>query len=205
MKKALQAAIFILVLLCFAALALGGILFARPPQDTAVGRFAREPQVRPVRELVIVDSRGKVLGATVGGASVHKIPQLASNDRARPTVLLQVGQQLVAVEVARDRFYPSSVFFEAANCLGSPWIWLGVDPLYDPPGLLPASAVAPPGQTLYVQTPGSHLEVRTRRSFLRPDGTCGEAEPFLDTAVAAQPLVDLDTVFTPPFSLKTMP
>lgn len=181
MRKGWQGALWFLVLSAFVALALSGIL------------FARQAQVRPVREVVVVDSKGKVVGATF--VSGRAIP--------RPTVLLQLEQHLVAVEVARDRFYPANLLFESPDCLGTPWLF-GGHPTYEPPGLLSASVVAPPGQTLYVQTPGAQLELRTIQSSLQPDDVCAKND-FTTYMLPAQPLIDLDTVFTPPFSLRTTP
>ena len=180
MRKGLQGVLWILVLSSFVALALGR------------NAFDRQPQVRPVRQVVVVDSKGKTVGAVFGGS------------RARVTVLLEVEQHLAAVEVARDRFYPGNLCFESENCLGTPWLCAGFSPVYDPPGLLSPAVIRPPGQTLYVPAPGTQLERRTIRSSLKPDDVC-ETNEFTGYMLPLHPLLDLNTVFTPPFSLKTMP
>ena len=211
MRKALKAARFTLVLSTLAALALGGILFARPPQDTFVRGFARQPQVRPVREVVVVDSRGKVVGAAVGGVGLG-----ASGSITRPMslVLIRMDQELVAIGVGPMGFHGGSLTYESANCQGTPWFIVGENPLpaVEDMSFLPAVAIASPGQTLYRVAPGASPRTLTVRSVFSGYAKCRPAwgEPFVGhprdfVVLPTEPVLDLSTVYTPPFSLKALP
>ena len=161
-----------------------------------------------VNHAVVVDSKGKTVGATIGGVGLVT-SRFTRGTQIHPTVLLRVGQHLVAVNVDRDRFFGGTLFFESPDCSDTPWF---PDPPLELGGrrsLLPQTAIELPGQTLYVEKPGAVSPTVTLRSR-RGEGfsSCvGENSysPITVPAVQAQPLVDLLTVFTPPFSLRAAP
>jgi len=210
MRKGLQEVRRILVLCVLALLALGGILFARPPQETFASRFARQRQVRPVREVTVVDSRGKVVGATLGGLGLNLADEGGISDigtpenKVNPIILLHVEGQLLAVNVARDRFYAANfLYFDSEDCTGSPWVHFDAGSRLP---LLPRIAIALPGQTVYVEVDGAGPQPIPIQSRMRDGRDCENVTfPIQNQYVRMQPLVDLSTVFPPPFSLRAVP
>ncbi|OFV94944.1 MAG: hypothetical protein A3H28_12935 [Acidobacteria bacterium RIFCSPLOWO2_02_FULL_61_28] len=168
--------------------------------------FAQQAKVKPVGRVVIVDSKGKIIGTTLGGLGIHNIEISGGSSLAvRSIVLLAVDQHLVPVAVGRDRFYGSGVFyFELENCAGAPWFPV-ITSTSEPPGLLSRVGIGPPGQTVYLQTDDAAPQSITIRSMLQPPLPCSN-QTFHDIgALPTQPLVDLLTIFTPPFSLRAAP
>ncbi len=69
--------------------------------------------------------------------------------------------------------------------------------------ILPRSYVSGPGHTLYILDPESTPQYFIAKSrFDQYGGPCITSDVSVYTAVPAIPLVDLDTLFTPPFSLR---
>jgi len=178
---------------------------------TAVG-FAQPSRVKPVQQVTIEDSKGKTVGRALSGGGFQKAVLENPNTIApfiniRTTVLLQVDENVVPVAVGKDAFYGGfGVWYESENCVGTPWVWVGQNPppnLADPPSLLPRVAVAPPGQTIYIVVPNAEAKVLTFKSA-NLLGSCTSASADFE-ALPTQPLIDLLTVFTPPFRLRTTP
>ena len=170
--------------------------------------FAQQTRVKQVQQLKVEDSTGKTIGRTLGAINVYNIESSASTDlNMRTVVLLQVDQTLVPAMVGRDRFYGGrGLWYESEHCMGVPFF--SVDTTFsetDALSLLPQTAVAPPGQTIYVAIPGAARQTITGRSNLEFGLRCTNRTVADIPVIPTQPLVDLLTVFTPPFSLKAAP
>ena len=154
-----------------------------------------------INHVIVVDSKGKAVGATIGGISLITVHSVRGT-QVNPTVLLRVGQHLAAVNVDRDRFYGGTLYFQSENCTGTPWFRV---PLSEGrPSLLPRVAVGPPGQTLYIETPGAASQEIPVNSKMDEDLSCPSWVTTIP-AIPGQALVNLLTVFTPPFSLRAAP
>lgn len=163
--------------------------------------LAQQGKIKPVERVVVVDSKGKVVGMTLGGASLHASSILGPDNEVRPTVLIQVDDRLVAISVARDGLYAGSViYFESQNCDADGGAWYPVDSSGRPP-VLPPAAIGPPGQTLYAEKLGVSAQTVMSRSRFINGNQCVNLQ-FSLQAVPMAPLADLSTVFTPPFTLK---
>lgn len=134
-------------------------------------------------DLVVVDSAGKTIGSVVGVMQGSHITLAA----------VPFDGKLLPVEVVRSSFQSSSLFFKTSDCTGQPFQDASSSPF-------PASAVAPPGQTLY----GQHGSVRsiTVASILDPNSGCVQAAFPLEEAVPVAPAVNLN-MFTPPFKVSS--
>ena len=165
--------------------------------------FAQQSRVKAVNRVAITDSKGKLIGASQGGAGINEFSLFTGpHNEVRPMVLLQVDEWLVAVNVTRNRFYAGRVlYFDSEECTGK--AWYPPDDSAELAPLLPRTVIVPPGQTLYVETLGAGSENITVKSH-SIDGNCTN-RVFTTQAVRMQPLIDLLTVFTPPFSLKAAP
>lgn len=159
--------------------------------------FGQKPPVKPVGQVAVVDSKGKIVGHTVGGLGLNFLA--TAHPSFEPTVLLQVDQRLVAVNVAKDRFYAGQILFEFENCQGTPWF----PPLNRTESLLPYVVVGPPGNTIYLPQTNALPQLMTYSSVLT-FGSCSSFS-FSSTGIPGVALINLDTVFTPPFSLRTAP
>ncbi|MBI2818695.1 MAG: hypothetical protein HYX73_01835 [Acidobacteria bacterium] len=165
--------------------------------------FSQQVKVKSVNRIVIVDSRGKTVGESLGAVGIRVTEVGSGPTDLRPTVLIQVNQTVTPVNVARDRFYGGNLFFETLDCVGA--AWFPAEPFGNwPAPLLPQSAVAPPGQSLFVETPNTQPQTINVRSMTGAGLACSNTS-FSLRAVPAQLLVDLLTVFTPPFTLKAAP
>lgn len=163
-----------------------------------VAAFGQQGKVKPVGRVVVVDSNGKIVGATLGGTSIIA----PGNPEIRATVLLDIDQHLVAVNVARDRLYAGVILlFDSEGCTGNAWYVTDSSGL---PPLLPRAVIGPPGRTVYVERQDAPVQtVMTKSRFINGNECVNFT--FSLPVVPAQPLVDLLTVFTPPFSLRAAP
>jgi hypothetical protein len=152
-------------------------------------------------QLAVYDAYGKRVGL-VSGATSGK-PMVSFKFQDVPFMLL----------VLRDGFQASLVVWESTDCSGQPFIPTGGDPYPFSPSSLPIVAVAMPGNTVYVEdgTPRS-ITARSYSTYPGhpgPGGSpgswpqCAEspAQPWVLTSVPARPLVDMNSYFTPPFTV----
>src|SRR5258706_16267962 len=110
MRIKLDRVVFVLGICCLAGLAVSVV-------------FAQQGRVKAVHQTVVVDSRGRTIGTSLGGATIHvsEVENTGDNE-VRPIVLLEIDGQLVAVNVARDRFFASGFLdFDGLNCTGNAW------------------------------------------------------------------------------------
>ena len=170
--------------------------------------LAQQGRVRPVQQVTVEDSTGKTVGRTVGAINVYNIESSASTDmNMRTVVLLRVDQTLVPVMVGRDRFYGGrGLLYESEDCIGTPSLHFDATlPETDAPSLLPQVAIGPPGNTVYMAIQGVARRTITVRSGLEFGLRCVNRTVTDVPVLPTQPLIDLLTVFTPPFSLKAAP
>jgi len=170
--------------------------------------LAQQTRVKPVQQVKVEDSTGKTVGRAVGSIGLSNIESSASTDlNIRTVVLLQVDQTLVLVMVGRTRFYGGrGLWYESENCMGIPYFPVDTSlSETDAPSLLPQTAIAPPGQTIYIAIPGAAGRTITGKSNLEFGLRCTNRTITSIPVIPAQPLIDMLTEFTPPFSLKAAP
>ncbi|OFW31807.1 MAG: hypothetical protein A3J28_05060 [Acidobacteria bacterium RIFCSPLOWO2_12_FULL_60_22] len=165
--------------------------------------FAEKPSVKPIGQVILVDSKGKIVGHAMGGLgpSIRGVGASSTNFPLWMTVLLKVEEQLIAVAIAKDRFFGGDVYFDSPNCQGTPWLPAFSETELFP--LLPPVAIGPPGHTVYQRQRNVNPTQVDMPSHFN-DTKCFSFSSRL-LAIPAQALVDLDTVFTPPFSIRTAP
>ena len=139
---------------------------------------------------MVVDSAGTVVGS-ITGFTVDG-PRLVL-----PQVVLQRDGRLVGLLVHPDRFEGSgqSLAYASMDCTGPAWLSGPFATL-----ILPGT-IEGPGQTVYIPDPSATPGLVTAQSILQM-GTCFTFQFDVSSAVPAIPLVDLNTLFIPPFSLK---
>jgi hypothetical protein len=165
---------------------------------------ADNQSVRPVEQPVVVEAHGAPLGGVV-----------ALNG---PTamVLINVGGGLFSLNVLQDQLLGTGgpLYFTTNDCTGTPYI------TFQQPGLSTPSVLAAPGNSLYAAVPSATPRPILALSVLLPSIPGGPPLSCQSTtpppppgappppppqvfAIAASRLVDLNTVFTPPFSIRS--
>jgi hypothetical protein len=91
------------------------------------------------------------------------------------------------------------LYFGTPDCTGPPLMHLSSGPSLGP--LLTPVHVGPPGWTVYIPDPGAVPQTLGVQSQLN-GAVCSPACCVNNNAVPYLPLVDLSTVFTPPFTIR---
>ena len=132
-------------------------------------------------------------------ANDKKVGDVISTTATTAIVVLQLAEHLLALSVDKNGIYGSSSGFprfESINCSGPP--------LVDIPfthSIFPfVTVTGPPGRTIYLPDAEALPQQFRYRSQLNPAG-CVPANDLL-TGVPATALLDLDTLFTPPFTVQ---
>jgi len=167
-----------------------------PHKDTSHSHCDNVPT-----EIMVEDSSdppkqvGKYLGITdiEGHTEV-----LAEFQRGHVSVAFDVNGSIIRLLFNRGGFILNEpLYFLDDDCGDS-----GGDALLEVLGLFITAhaVVAPPGNTLYVERPGGGFANRVASSELDPNGVCNGGAFQKDTVIVDS-VVDLDTIYTPPFKL----
>jgi hypothetical protein len=159
-------------------------------------------------KIAIVDANGRQVGTVVGARIADFTIALSVNGR---DALLDVVSSDSIVYSGLGEFPPIQgveaallLTFESGDCSGAAFLYQPPDRLFD------WAVVAPPGMTLYLpETAGMAPRTIQIGSFLAAFGGCQTPGPLTTTAdtestayfVPAAAIVDLLTLFTPPFRL----
>ena len=158
--------------------------------------FQADAQKRPQRTNVeVVDAHGSIVGKVVGISRGEESILLAH-------VAVSINQQVFVLSARRDRLHGpdahATVHFESNDCSGTPYL---NDSLFNPLSLIPYVAVTAPGSTLSVAQ--GTVQTIAAMSSISVGGACNSfSTPSVMQAVPGTVLVDLDTLFTPPFTLR---
>ena len=143
--------------------------------------------------LRVIDSTGTTVGPVVNFRNID--PQ--SDGLLSALTFLTVNDDTFPVVVFRGHFMGAGdknrLFFDLPNCFtggGLPIMLPESPPLFGP------SVVLPPGQTVYIEGLPYAGPVLSVYQNGQCDPASGNVQAFL-----AEPVVDLDTLFTPPFSV----
>jgi len=114
-------------------------------------------------------------------------------------VTLQIEEHFLAFRVNKNSIFgAASVLprFESTNCTGT----LLTDEWSPSHSIFPHVVTGPPGNTIYLPDLNASPQQFRYRSQLNPEG-CVPADDLL-TGVPATALIDLDILFTPPFTVQ---
>jgi hypothetical protein len=165
------------------------------------------PQVTAVALATVVDSTGKAVGSVIGSQNVSAVVG------GPISIMAGAGGLAFWLLIDRDGLFSSLLMgplFATSDCSGTPYVYPP-----DPSAFVMPSAIGLPGKSLYAPQPGAIGRFVTLASAMYsspsvPTAFCGALPPpppgvppnntlFV---VPAVPLVDLNTVFKPPFSLR---
>ena len=157
------------------------------------GGASAPPRVVGTDGLAVYDSRGKLVGAVF------------DLQGTQPTVALKVGGGIATFTVdpnllaATGNTHGAQLLYESADCTGQPFAPFGPGALTGAGGILGAPLVLN-GTKLY-EPSGEERELIVN-SALNQEGVFCEQITFSHTDVPLQEVVDLATVFRPPFSVR---
>ncbi|MFZ1058343.1 MAG: hypothetical protein WAP47_04015 [Candidatus Rokuibacteriota bacterium] len=139
---------------------------------------------------MVVDSVGTLIGNVLGFT-------FDGSQHVLPNVVLQRNGRAVGVVVTPNGFEGSgaSLSYESLNCTGTPYLDGDFTTL-----ILPAT-IEGPGHTVYVPDTSATPRPVAAQSLLM-QGACFSWLSNLQSAVPAIPLVDLDTLYAPPFTVR---
>jgi hypothetical protein len=165
---------------------------------TAPAAFtAGQEPLRSLPTLTVIDGHGQRVGTVTSLLILNPaIPILIG------LVAFAVGDQPFILRVGSQGIGSGNgmPLFNSGNCSGTPLVFESIvtNSLIEP------AVVSAPGHTVYLSEPGAMPQVFT--SFvgtqLRSDGTCLPANLGNISLLPARAVVDLDTLFTPPFSVR---
>lgn len=144
-------------------------------------------QLKAVSWLKVVDANNKLVGVADLSPGTGNV-----------LVVLRLDKLVLPLIVKANQFSGNAggpLWFESTDCSGSPWMYPPDDTL------LTQTIVALPGNTVYTSDPAAVPQSITVQSYKEQDGSCW---PFATNTirVPAQPVIDLFSVFTPPFSVR---
>lgn len=182
--KRLIAATKVAMILCLAALLV--CFFSLAFLDDAESQT-----LEPVGQLKVLDANNTLVGVGV----LHRDPQSPEE----LSVLLKFGEQVFWLGVEGEGFVQPEdlIGFTTPDCTGQPYLFA----FQGTSDLLARVAVAVPGFTAYLPVPGAFQEVVAIQSIYDPDFCV--PENFIGHAIAAQPVVDLNAQYLPPFRVET--
>ena len=149
------------------------------------------PETPTAKEVVVVDSTGKTLGNVIG----IKSPSGPIYEAA--LVAMNINQQIFVVVVGQDGYWrDGNIFYQLPDCSGTAYRELGSDAQH---GVFSASFVTK-NNVLFGET-GEYQDDANFSSYGDGDGYCYNTGGIgtINRAVPVAPIVDLDTLFTPPF------
>lgn len=172
------------------------------------------------KSYAVYDSVNRKVGDVIGMSEIRLYPSPASlyqTDYEYPIVVIEYDNKLITLAVTRDNFYSlgNILRYTTPDCTGQ--AYAHVDQLYDS-GASPAAVMVMPsplpiavlplyGSMVYIEAgaPVSIAEVTFLSHKIR-EGECSQVPaPHRSQYlfhVPVDPLIDLSTLFTPPFEVR---
>lgn len=137
--------------------------------------------------------------AAVYGANGNKVGDVIGTSIASMVVTFEAGRNLFALSVGKDEIggqLDGTFRYESTDCSGTPFTY------YPEPGrIFPFVVISAPGRTVYLPDQNATPYFFHYGSTRDENGLC-QASSDVWTGVPAIPLVDLNTLFTPPFHVE---
>lgn len=145
--------------------------------------------------IVVIDSTGKTVGHVIG---IESEP----ND-GRTNVAININERVFYVTATRNGYYiDDGISYELPNCLGQAYLGIPNDKNFPGPFLV---SIVMYGNILYGEVEQEiqlNVSYRSSMSASAPaDQSCSNVGGTLEKAAPLEVIVDLDTLFTPPFEV----
>ena len=130
------------------------------------------------------------------GAEVGRVLDVINSETL--TIPLRVSGHTIMLFANKEGFFRNDQFplFESSDCSGTPLMRKPT------PSLFSTVTVGSPGHTVYLPDPDASFQNILIKSVLKPNGCDLQLPLRTFLVVPAIPLVDLDTLFTPPFEFE---
>lgn len=162
-------------------------------------------RLQPTQQLTVYDADGKKVGVVTGGDPV--------GGSFRPLVPLKIDGIALMLGVLRDGFTGhATIAWESTDCTGTPFLQITSPGYTSQPSSFPLVGVGLPGNTVYVEDgPVRPIAIRSYSTIpLQGPGTplhqCvrpqAEYDPYIRVSAPARPLIDMNTLYTPPFTVR---
>lgn len=124
-------------------------------------------------------------------------------------IAFRVNQHAFVLGLTRESFFGSgtgisgesnSVAFESIDCSGTPYV--RDTTTTDNTSVFPITQVVGPGSTVYIQEPEANSQLPTLQSVLTTEGSCESTFLTSTRVFPAVAVIDLNTLYTPPFILR---
>ena len=167
---------------------------------------ASAQKLRPVQQLTVYDADGNRVGVIIGAETEY--------DAFHPLVPFKVDDVPFMLSVFRDGFAAQEVVvWESTDCSGAPFIPIGTPDYPITRSSLPIVALGVPGSTVYVEdgavtTIGvrsySTMPINAPRNVPPLPTRCAAPGivPWIRQVVPARALIDMNTLFKPPFTVR---
>ncbi len=168
--------------------------------------YAQRSQIHPTQQLTVYDADGKKVGIIIGAESEY--------GAFHPIVAFKVDDVPFMLSVFRDGFAAQElVVWESTDCSGAAFIPIGTSGYPITRSSLPTVALGVPGSTVYVEdgpirTIGvrsySTIPLNAPRNVPPLPTRCVDPGifPWTKQVVPARALVDMSTLYTPPFTVR---
>jgi hypothetical protein len=168
--------------------------------------FVANTSSAQVNEIEVIDSTGKTLGQVIGTQGIRY---------TLPHVPFKIGTTTVVLAIFKNRFVgggmPVDLYFNTPGCNGQTG-----QPAVDIRDIVPAentiipwSFVGADGGTVYIPTPNGQpiLSFNALSRFFDSGSglvQCQEINQIIPTAIPATSLINMFTLYTPPFAITTV-
>jgi hypothetical protein len=156
------------------------------------GSRDNEPRLKNNKTLTVIDAKHKTVGQIGPFQGVC----------ATSAVSYQVGDRRFSVGVDKTGFpkcpFVAGNFFESDDCSGIPFVFV------DTSALVESARVADPGSTVYLPDLDNiqqDFHVRSQPNSFGQVG-CFPVDFIIPNAAPEIPIINLDTLFTPPFRIQ---
>ncbi len=153
-------------------------------------------ELHSVQRLVVVDANGKLVGEVIDTLFGYN-PLLAFRQEGKLFMVALTPDSAPFFGITGTGIGNGAFYFESTDCSGAPL-------MYRTPDFVLPTVVNPPGMTVYVPDTSVIPQDVNFNSVLGEVGggaTCGTFSGTL-SLVPAVPVVDLGSLFTPPFSVR---
>jgi hypothetical protein len=147
---------------------------------------SNEPRLKNIKTLTVIDAHHKTVG------QIGPFPACGGS-----AVSYQVGHRIFSIGVDKTGFVKcpfETFFFESTDCSGTPFVQVTTS------ALIETARVDEPGSTVYLPDL-DNIQQDFQSHSLQGSFGCQTFDQTVDVAPEIA-IIDLDTVFTPPFEVR---
>ncbi len=172
--------------------------------ETQISWTSAEPAAPALQ---VIDSNEKQVGIFAGFLWPLDAPM--SDQFREAVVFLTVNSQSFALRLNDKFYYPGNkIYYTSLDCTGTPYLSMNAININYKGITQTPVGITSPGQTVHLPQSGSTPVTIQVQSYWLDDTHCGNFSPpnsVFEYVIEAYPLVNLNTMFTPPFKVVVKP